>query len=156
MTVFKQRLLVYSVAFLVFSLSACEFNQKQELPLSPVESKLELKKLSDELIKTVLDGAEQQKVSKLVRRINSISELVVIGRIKNQETAGQHTGLENIYRSYFLVEVEEVKRGDFPWKEVKFLFGMFGDTWPVALYPGYVKTRYHAGDRVKVFLNHFD
>jgi len=145
------------IIFFPFIFTACNYSQDSErTENATIDKKLELKELSKKLVEFTLEGADPEKVIALVRKMNNLSELVIVGKIMSVQTDGLETARSNNYKGYFTVEVESVKRGDYPQSQIKFLFGMFSDQWPVPLYPVHVKTRYRSGDRIKVYLNYFD
>ncbi len=148
--------IVIALSLAIFTLAGCNFPENNKTALIEVGNREELKALNYDLVKLVYNGGSEREVKVAAKKINSISELVIIGKILSQQTAGSENPRFANYNGYFTLEVESVKRGYYPHDKIRFLFGVFATNQPVMLYPGYVKTRYHSGDRVKVFLNYFD
>ena len=149
-------IVICSVIFIWFALVA--YNQHQNSKKAEtglIGNKEELKKLSAELVGSMRQGASQLKIESLTKKINNISELVVIGKIISEESAMQDNSTLYNAVGFFTLKVESVERGNYPHEEIKFLFGMASNALPASLYPGYVKTKYHSGERVRVYLNYF-
>ncbi|MFA5200182.1 MAG: hypothetical protein WC442_04660 [Candidatus Omnitrophota bacterium] len=128
--------------------------KKAEGVLVSADSRLELKELSDKLLQIIIEGSDLQQVDVVAKKIRSLAELVIVGKIIAVSSEGRENSGSINSNGYFTIEIESVKKGSYPLNQIKILFGMYSNEMPVVLYPPHLKTKYRSGDRVKLYLNY--
>ena len=105
----KSKKAINQVAVLIlaiFTLAGCNAaKDDKQVDFSSAANKVVLRELNYNLVQLIYNGGSEQEVKAVAKKINDISELVIIGKIISQQTTGAENPRSANYSGYFTLEV---------------------------------------------------